>query len=1027
MSVQIIFSILFFIAFITYVQVGIQLVPHRKKGSINPVVIAVSLAMAIWSLGFSIANSALDYEMALMWRRISAFGWSFIFALFLHFVLVILEKPGISKHSWFLGLLYLPAVVSAIIFAGHPGIAPGQYNLVYSQIGWFNQSVNNTLDWFFNVYYIAYTLVALVLLVFFGRHDASITKKTKGLMVVTVVITFMISTITDILLSIYFPGSVPQIGPLILLIPILSIYVAIRNQGLLADEFRDIQVVEGHILDEISHRQLYTNMATIYLYGAYGTFIAFYFIRGQALNSTLLISGSFILVALLVKVINTLPLLSNTKDLMIACITSLSFLLFQLFFLDTAGMTAWVTPVVLIYVSILINNRYVLIMNSIFALISVIFIGLRVPVAEVIINRGDHFIRLFMMILFILMANYIHHVFIKRLRENERQVRRQKLVTYISEDFAAINKQNYQEKYHHALKLFMDEFLIDHGYIYVFLEGRTVGRCLVDYDLKEPERKGTEEGSFFVSDFSWWLTQLEERGHLNIPDRSLLSEEAIESYPKVIEGDSRSLLMVPLMEDDHIVGFIGLESKAINGFWEEAAADIVGILARHYSDAISKLKSIEEIEYLAYYDVLTGLPNRTLFNNRLEKEIKLCKRTGKMFGVFFVDLDSFKAINDTLGHESGDELLKKVADHLRHSLRSHDTVSRFGGDEFLIMVTNIQEPEALTGIADKIVKTFEHPILIGGHEFFTTASVGISVYPNDGETTVSLIKNADMAMYVAKDMGKNRYHFSSSLLKDDVLKKMKLTNSLYRALERQELELYYQPQMSVTTKKIVGLEALLRWHHPEQGLVPPLDFIYLAEQTGLIIPIGEWILKTACTQNMMWQAMGLRPIRMAVNLSVEQFRHEQLVETVQNTLEETKMDPKYLELEITESIAMKGSNHMIDMLSQLKALGVTISIDDFGTEYSSLSRIKVMPIDRIKMDMNFVQSISQSSKDDAIVRIIIQLAKSLDLNVIAEGVETEPQLDFLANQACDEVQGYFYYKPMKAEEVERILLEEQMV
>ena len=319
------------------------------------------------------------------------------------------------------------------------------------------------------------------------------------------------------------------------------------------------------------------------------------------------------------------------------------------------------------------------------------------------------------------------------------------------------------------------------------------------------------------------------------------------------------------------------------------------------------------------------------------------------------------------------------------------------------------------------MKSFSKSLTVNGQEFFITASAGIAVYPEDGEEADSLIKHADMAMYSSKGGGKNKYTLCSQVMKDDTMKKMQLTNSLYRAQGRNELVLYYQPQVDIATKKIIGMEALIRWKHPELGMIPPSVFIPIAEQTGLINPIGQWVLRTACRQNKLWQEKGLPPIRTAVNLSVEQFRSSNLAHIIKNTLEETGLQPELLELEITESIAIEETESIISILNELKMLGVTIAIDDFGTEYSSLSQFKELPIDRIKIAMPFVQGISVNTKDEAIVEVLIHLARSLGINVIAEGVETELQLAFLTQGKCDEFQGYYFYKPMPAEELEKIL------
>lgn len=437
---------------------------------------------------------------------------------------------------------------------------------------------------------------------------------------------------------------------------------------------------------------------------------------------------------------------------------------------------------------------------------------------------------------------------------------------------------------------------------------------------------------------------------------------------------------------------------------------------------IEERKKIQErITQLAYHDHLTGLPNRLLFNDRLNQAIFLARRMEKPLGVIFIDLDSFKLVNDTMGHDQGDELLKEIAKRLVALFRSHDTVCRIGGDEFIVAVQNIANPEDITRIANKIVGCFKKPFKLEGQDFFITSSIGIAMYPIDGEDAETLIKNADVAMYKAKENGKNKYMLCTPVMKDKVMEKMTLTNSLYRAIERNELMLYYQPQVNCETGKIIGVEALLRWKHPELGFVPPSKFIAIAEQSGLIMSIGEWVLITACKQNALWGRMGIDPIRMAINVSPMQLQNTNFANRIKEVLLETGMSPQLLEIEITESIFMNESIHIIDILSHIKEMGISISIDDFGTEYSSLSRLKEMPIDRIKIAMPFIQGIAVNEKDEAITKAIIVLARNLGLHIIAEGVETEHQLSFLSQRMCDEIQGYYYFKPLPPEEIEAIL------
>jgi diguanylate cyclase (GGDEF)-like protein/PAS domain S-box-containing protein len=429
----------------------------------------------------------------------------------------------------------------------------------------------------------------------------------------------------------------------------------------------------------------------------------------------------------------------------------------------------------------------------------------------------------------------------------------------------------------------------------------------------------------------------------------------------------------------------------------------------------------EKIKHLAYYDYLTGLPNKRLFNERLNQCILSAIPTGRSFGVLFLDLDSFKRVNDTMGHAKGDELLKMVSVRITDILGEDDTVCRVGGDEFLILVDSFEENYCIEKLAEEIIGIFKMPFTIDNHDLFVTTSIGGAIYPTDGNDVETLIKNADIAMYKAKDDGKNKFKLCTAIIKDSKVKEMKLTNSLYSALERNELELYYQPQISLVTGAIIGLEALIRWNNKELGMVNPGDFIYIAEKTGLILPIGEWVMRTACSQNKAWQDAGILDVPVAVNLSVNQFQNIKLVDQIAKILADTNLNPMKLELEITENIIMKEPEYIIESLRQIKQLGVKIAIDDFGTEYSSLSYIKQLPVDKIKIAMTFVQGININEKDEAIIKVIIVLAKNLGLKVIAEGAETKEQLDFLKNNMCDEVQGYYYYKPMTARQIEELM------
>ena len=434
-----------------------------------------------------------------------------------------------------------------------------------------------------------------------------------------------------------------------------------------------------------------------------------------------------------------------------------------------------------------------------------------------------------------------------------------------------------------------------------------------------------------------------------------------------------------------------------------------------------------EIAHVAYHDALTGLPNRPLFMDRLIVALAQVRRTSQQLAVFFLDLDRFKDINDSLGHHAGDTLLKAAAERIRRSVREGDTVARFGGDEFTLLIPRIENIEDAAKIAQKIMDALKLPFLIGDQELFVTASVGIGIFPSDGVDPETLVRNADTAMYRAKEQGRDAYQLYAPAMNATAVERLALENQMRKALTQRELRLFYQPLVDLASKRIVGLEALIRWQHPELGLLQPAQFISTAEVSGLIIPIGKWVLQTACRQIQQWQKRVDPDFTVSVNLSARQFQQLDLVSSVAEALDETGIDPQTLELEITESNAMHNTAMTMQTLRELKNLGVRISMDDFGTGYSSLNYLKNFPIDTLKLDQSFVRDVTTNRSDAAIVSAVISMAHSLDLKVVAEGVETEEQLAFLRQQRCDVIQGFLFSAPMSAEQLEPYLVERRAV
>jgi len=438
-------------------------------------------------------------------------------------------------------------------------------------------------------------------------------------------------------------------------------------------------------------------------------------------------------------------------------------------------------------------------------------------------------------------------------------------------------------------------------------------------------------------------------------------------------------------------------------------------------DITERKRAEEQVKHLAFHDVLTGLPNRLLFNDRLTMALAQAVRKRQRLAVLFFDLDRFKMINDSLGHSVGDDLLRRVAERVKESIRDADTVARLGGDEFIVLVPGIGSEDDAAKVAQKILEGIRIPFVLEQRELFATTSIGVALYPNDGEDVETLVRNADTAMYRAKDQGRDNYQLYAPAMNAKALERLSLEHRLRQALTNEELVVHYQPLVDLRTGQIRGSEALVRWQHPEMGLLPPGDFIPLAEASGLIVPLGRWVLQTACDQIRTWQEMGFRDLSVAVNLSTRQFQQTDLVQQVSEALASSAIEPSALDLEITETNAMQNADVSISTLWDLKKVGVSLSMDDFGTGYSSLNYLKRFPIDRIKIDRSFVQDLTDDPDDAAIAAAVIAMGHSLKLGVVAEGVETEEQLAFLRLNQCDEMQGYLFSRPVPAAEFEVLL------
>ncbi|KNZ41631.1 hypothetical protein AKG39_11230 [Acetobacterium bakii] len=778
-----------------------------------------------------------------------------------------------------------------------------------------------------------------------------------------------------------------------------------------------------NLITKISRQKIYRYLSFATIGGGLLNIIVLYFFaENPDLANVMMLSFALFFFSLVIYLVQHLKLKEHTIDIICVGMIALLIPTITLHFIESGSVTVWAFPFILITAFIIFNRKILLIIVATSTIITQCVVWIFAPVVYVRLDGIDYCVRIGLFCIAICLIYYLNKLFVMRLNDTAYKVKLQELITQISTICVKTNQNNFEEDIVYLLKMSCEFFSLDRSYICMFDHGKNTFSTIQEYC-----REGIESGKDHFQKIAIDKSHLRMEKMLNnelfiVSDMQELPVFANEGMHELRIDRIKSQIMTPILSQEKVIGFWGFDSETGIINWQNDHINFIKIVANILGDTITRLDSEKEINFMAHFDHITKLPNRNLFTNYVYFNIIKLEFTDNILGIIFLDLDSFKTVNDTVGHGMGDELLFMVGQKLKSVLKKADIVSRFSSDEFLIMINDLTDEDEIVKITKDIMGLFYEPFMLKGQEFFMTASAGMALYPKDGEDAETLIMNADIAKFKAKDNGRNQYLLCTDEIKSEINKEKELINSLYRAMENDEIFLVYQPQVSLHTEKITGVESLLRWNHPKLGLISPSVIIPLAEQTGLINPIGEWVLESACAQNKAWQDMGIPPIQMAVNISASQFKNPQFIDQVEVILKKTGLNPEFLEIEITENIAILELNEIIGKLNGLKALGISIAIDDFGTEYSSLGRLKMLPIHRLKMDKQFVDGIGHNHKDQAIANAIIQLGKSLGLSVVAEGVEYEDQIAFLKTSECDLIQGYFYYKPLGVTELEKILI-----
>lgn len=1012
---------IYFVAALFCIVMGVYFLYMNINTSLNKLAFLFCTSLGCWCFGAALSLGANSVEVSILWVRFSAIGVATFCGFLMHYIVILTNQENFLKKKGSKFLLYLPCAIAVYIVAISDSITKQLYTLVKTPIGYVVGIENGIWKYIFDLYSFSSLLIGMFLVYRWKKKCIGMNQRKQAyLLLLSYYIAFCSIAVTkslDIFLDYHY---FYIITPLIFIFPIFGIFYSIRNYDLMKED----SWLEDNAFVEQFRTKISRYLAQAFAFGGMLYFLSqFIYYKQIKLFEVLGFTLILVLFGVGIYLVHQYIQKKELKVISHAVILSLAIPIITLRFADDAAITVWAFSFTIIIATLLFNNATILMMVSTSIVYTQLYLWIFSSYKEVALDNSDFLARVGLIGITIMLIQYINKIYLLRLNQLSEKVQAHDLLFLLSSHVIKVNNENRKEKMKEVLNLICDYVQADRAHIY-FRETQELADDEAYYFWSNEANNNLDRYTLqdiSIVRFPWIKQQLKDNGVALISNVAELPKEAEAEKIFLLNHQVKSVLILPLIRQEHNIGFLRIDYVLNKKKFDEAFTKNLMTIGNILGEAHIKICSEKKMEKMAYYDQLTNIPNRQMFSKCINQVIENSHQNGGLFGIIFLDLDSFKIVNDTLGHHYGDKILIMIADRLAKCIRKTDTVCRFGGDEFLIMLNDVTCKADIETVAAKIIKQLEQPLYIEEQEFNITASVGISIFPVDGMDNDTLIKNADIAMYKAKSSGRNQFVFCSPEMKEEIEQSLILTNNLYHAQERSEFSVVYQPQVAIETGEIIAVEALARWYHPELGMISPGIFIPIAEHTSLINSIGEWVLRTACEQNKKWQDQGLKPVRMAVNVSVNQLLNANFSNIVMKILEETGLEARYLELEITENVAIQESEYIIEVLTKLKKLGVSLAIDDFGIEYSSLNRIKMLPIDRLKIDMHFIKGILTCDKDKVIVDVIIKLAKDLKLKVIAEGVETIEQLEYLIEKKCDEVQGYYFYKPLSADEITPVL------
>lgn len=1004
---------LFYIDLLIYFYSGLHVYSKDSKEPLHKMFFYLSLGLSAWSLMAVLISHTGSRDGALTWFLVSFFGWGFVYP-FLLSVLIQLTgyKKRMTRKKWF--LVYGPVLIT--LGTGLYSFLSGEMekHLLLGKYGFTYIADLEPWNLWAKVYYLL-VMGASMLLVFRWKpsEDAFFQGRRKRLVTYALMVSLLLGLPKILGVYDYLELNFMGVGPIHMLPFYLVMFILILKKERLDYKEENIIPKRGEFLSAKTHDKIFFYVSQVYLLAGFLTFYVQVIVNQSEIIRTSIMTAVMFFIGLFVFFLLKINISVRTRDDIINSILSLSIPLVTLYFSQESLGFAWAAPVVLILLAVAFNNRNLLIATSTMSILTMVMLWIMYPEMVGSFGPTSHFTRIVVFLIVIGIAFLINDIYQKRQQQFERQIDHERFIT----DMAVLMSKARFSNVKSNLEILLEEIVYymeaDYGSIHIFSDIRDgVHRKFEQYGRGDLD--GIRKNLMFSSVLDKMLEDTNRPDHTESNIRRI-----IERFKRIMVSKQVKVLIQPVVESEKVIGIMCLSVFEKNS-WDEGYQNTFDLIVKNLSSMLYKIKKEDELYRMAYYDNLTGLPNRTLFSRILEEALENHGENETM-AVLFLDLDDFKNINDLLGHSVGDKMLVEFVSRIKPLLKNDRYMSRFGGDEFLMLIPHLKDVEEVREKVEEILHTAIGTFQFDEREISTGASIGVALYPQDAKHPEDLIRYADLAMYSAKSNGKNQYVICTDEIKNRFIYEKEIENDLHYAIKNKEFMLYYQPRVDGSSEKIVGVEALLRWEHPQKGMIPPGVFIPIAERIGLMVEIDQWVFREACRQNLYWQRKGYDYISMSVNVTPMTFAENFEGSEILKNLKEGIWDPHYIEVEITENTMYFSPESIRNRLDYIRSLGMSVALDDFGIAYSSLGRLHELPIDKIKIDRQFVVNLHGAQKGKNLYEGILNLGKSLGLKINVEGVETKEQADYVRARGCDEIQGFYYYKAMPPEHVEILL------